>query len=272
MKTNTVCKLIIISFSMLSVFTNCIKSDERDVNIIESNKQEMENEIGDKEEVGEIKTKKQSIYYNIALKDQELLDSIVVNAPEKIQLRSKYKIGELGEKEITTYIMQGYEKNEFESSKGKEMILYNPIEQNTYQYNNYSTDGWVYSGNETFTGITKSIENKDYFLEEGEVLITAEITELNDATMLYIEAIDNSEDSGVVYNKKWISVEYAYPVKFESYINNELIYRMEVIEIDYNSNIDINFFVPPSDVEFDNHQVSKEYLEKIRKDDNGQME
>ena len=74
--------------------------------------------------------------------------------------------------------------------------------------------------------------------------------ELNGEKAIYIEfnEINENVDNAVV--KMWYSEEYAYPIRYEFFVNGELMMRSDVTKLEVDIDLDDALFMPPNDVEF----------------------
>lgn len=185
---------------------------------------------------------------------QELVDSVQLQMPNQLMIRSVFSIEGYGDNITTTYYLGRFEKTEIETPEGKEYIIYNPNEKMTYQYADYTNEGLKFKDEIDYYGTeinSEIVVDLSFFIGETEELSLAERTTWKNYEVIYIETKDENLEGEQYTNKTWISTQYAYPLKGESYLNDELLYTMEIIEITDQPNINEDFFLPPEHINFE---------------------
>lgn len=74
--------------------------------------------------------------------------------------------------------------------------------------------------------------------------------ELNGEKAIYIEFNDLHQNVEQAVVKMWYSEEYAYPIRYELFVNGELMMRSDVTKLEVNIDLDDSLFMPPEDVVF----------------------
>lgn len=74
--------------------------------------------------------------------------------------------------------------------------------------------------------------------------------ELNGEKAIYIEFNDLHENIEQAVVKMWYSEEYAYPIRYELFVNDALMMRSDVTKLEVDIDLDDSLFMPPEDVVF----------------------
>jgi hypothetical protein len=74
--------------------------------------------------------------------------------------------------------------------------------------------------------------------------------ELNGEKAIYIEFNEINEDVENAVVKMWYSEEYAYPIRYELFVNDELMMRSDVTKLEVDIDLEDSLFMPPEGVEF----------------------
>lgn len=73
---------------------------------------------------------------------------------------------------------------------------------------------------------------------------------LNGENAIYIEFNEINENVENAVVKMWYSEDYAYPIRYEFFVNDVLMMRSDVTRLEVDVDLDDFLFMPPDDVEF----------------------
>lgn len=73
---------------------------------------------------------------------------------------------------------------------------------------------------------------------------------LNGEKAIYIEFKEINENVENALVKMWYSEKYAYPIRYELFVNDELMMRSDVTKLEVDIDLEDSLFMPPEDVEF----------------------
>ena len=150
-------------------------------------------------------------------------------------------------------------RTEMEMPGGQKQIMILQAEEGiTYQYAQGSMQGMkIVHGNldavmdrdRAMGGKMEKPDLMDVRNRMDEHMIVRE-EELNGEKAIYIEfkEIDEAVENSVI--KMWYSEEYAYPIRYEFFVNEELMMRSDVTRLDVDIDLDDSLFMAPDDVEF----------------------
>lgn len=147
-------------------------------------------------------------------------------------------------------------------SEGRMVTLYNADEKMTYQYFEATLTGYKYE-DDLMTGTGPAIEG-EYDLTtlyaEDSNLMKAEVIDYEGEPVMYFEI----KEAG---NKvaSWVSLKYGITIKTDMYEGDKVVGSMTVSNIKLPDNLDDAFFMPPSNVLFEDYsQGSKQPLEEVQ--------
>jgi outer membrane lipoprotein-sorting protein len=184
------------------------------------------------------------------LQGQDLIDSLDLNATSNnlsYKVRSGYEDGEQSSV-VEVLLYYGNIKEINNTTEGKNIMIYNVDEGATYQYMEGESTGNVFYGNNEEEVTSMSGDNLKLLFDNGS-LVNAETIDYNGEKVVYVETIDDT-----ITNKIWFSTKYKIPIKTQIYDGDSLSYQTEVYDIKRLGAGDDILFVPPSDVEFINHE------------------
>ncbi len=182
----------------------------------------------------------------------------MVNPPEAISYNTKSIMGS-GEEayESTGRVLQakGNYRLEMESQDmPTEVTIYNANEKMTYKYVQSEKKGYKYGDNNSGEG--PSFEG-EYdlalsFIDE-EKLVKAQVVNFEGQAAIYYEMKDGQSKV-----EAWISLKYGIVFKMITYDNDKMVAQTINNNISLPASIELDNFIPPADIEFDDPSVAKE--------------
>lgn len=153
----------------------------------------------------------------------------------------------------------GNTRTEMEMPDGQKQIMILQAEEGvTYQYAQGAMQGMkiVHGDPEALMEGAQAMEGQMDLPDLNEIesqmqenMVVREV-ELNGEKAIYIEFKDINEDVENALVKMWYSEEYAYPIRYELFVNEELMMRSDVTKLEVDIDLDDSLFMPPVDVEF----------------------
>jgi len=176
---------------------------------------------------------------NKHLKDKALLSAFKkLNISKTFIAKEKVEVFGYAYEEIT-YVSGQNIKSE---TKDGAINIYNAKEQTSYAYIKGEKKGF------------KSTKDKQTFYDMNEIYTSditfAKIIKYNNEDVLYVEVSDDIQTEKLVL---WISLKYAYPLKVNMYIADQLFLVKEVSEIAEYTEDTKNLFIPPDYIIFDDY-------------------
>lgn len=184
----------------------------------------------------------------------ELLKSIEYKIPDSLIMETETVMADGSKSTTKTYQKGEFSRMESSSSYGDSVIIYNPDEGNTYQFNIGQAEGVVIpDGEETMMDMGEdedmSAPDLSDFIDSTSEGVEARIETLDGHEVIYVESMTDDED-GSYNTKMWFSTEYSVPLKYEIEMNGQIIVAYTVTNIQFNVSVDDSLFVPPADVNF----------------------
>jgi len=191
------------------------------------------------------------------LTNKSLLDSIDGEMPTTYIMEMTNTIDGTMSTTVKTTVMDDFSKMEMSGDMYPSafVIIYNPVEQMTYQYNKADNFGMKFPAMDDVIPNMMDTEDASFDpveLEEidevfGDNFIAREET-LDGKPVVYIEtkAIDASNS----YMKLWYSTDFYIPLKYEVYNGDQLVMSSEVTFYDAAPDLSKDDFSPPSSINF----------------------
>ena len=192
-----------------------------------------------------------------SLKDLELLESIALNLPKSVMTVTESTSADGTVATTTMYSKEdgSYRSETFSPDNGHSVMIYNPIEGNTYVYNLdegtgiVSNDGPEEYSDEVLEMTTDGTTYLALFDSEDQAGLTAQIETLDDKQVLHLHSYVE-EDGYTMDIHHWYPVEYMVALKTEMYMNDSLIASSRVIEYEINLPLEDSLFQKPEGIEF----------------------
>lgn len=184
----------------------------------------------------------------------ELLKSVNYKIPDSLIMETETVMADGSKATAKTYQKGEFTRMESTSEYGDSVIIYNPDDGMTYQYNVGQTQGVLIPDDEETMMDMGSDEDmsapdlSDLIESSGEDVV-ARIETIDGHEAIYVESTVDDEE-GSFNTKMWFSTEYSIPLKYEVEMNGQVIVAYTVTNIQFNVNVDDSLFVPPSDIEF----------------------
>ena len=186
-----------------------------------------------------------------------LLDSIEFKVLDSVVMVSEM-IGFDGNSVESKMFKKGENtRTEMESlGMGLQIMIYNAELGATYQYVEGQTSGIVLydDAEDMMSEMDMSTPTFVDLVDGSGDDITARMDSLNGEEVIYIETTESDEDMGDADVFMWYSTKYCVPLKYEMYINGNLVVSSTVTHISEES-IDSSLFEPPSNIEFSNYSM-----------------
>jgi hypothetical protein len=183
-----------------------------------------------------------------------LLESIKFNAPKEFVMTTETTMPDGSIAIATTYTKGTSTRMETKSAMfdGKMIMIYNADEGATYQYTEGETTGiLMLDGEEQMDmDMDMSAPTLKDLVDASSEDITAKMDMLDGEEVIYIEATEADEDMGEGNVYMWYSVKYSVPLKYEFYLNDQLVASAAVTHIDAKEKLDDALFQKPEGVEF----------------------
>lgn len=248
--------ILILAFSLIACGGTGVSSktdEDNSNNQVNNNSNENEEvEEMDEEEVQEVE---EDTVLDSALAGIELLASFKAVSPKTLFYESEMNSPQMVVKTIT-YIDGSNTRTETDMGDfGTSISISLADEDVMYSYQKGSSEGTKISGMNS----EENLEMDDLFddaeflasvTDESSEDVIARVEMLDGEEVVYIESTEAEDDMGEALVKMWYSVKYAIPLKYEMYMEDELIVSYMVTSVDKNMKMDKDLFTPPSDVEF----------------------
>lgn len=184
----------------------------------------------------------------------DLFQSMKTQRPEKLRIVSEMTAYNMTTT-MTTYYDGDKSRTEIDiPDMPKSILISIPDEQIVYQYVYGESTGMK------ITGVDKEGAEEMGLMMDTSLLtaltdgasddITAKAEKLDGEEVIYIEATQADEDMGEMLVKMWYSEKYAIPLKYEVYVGEALMTKLNVIKIHDKVNYNADTFMPPEDVDF----------------------
>lgn len=180
-----------------------------------------------------------------------IFDSLVVETeffgPEGFQSKS------------IVYQKDGNMRTEMEIPDGqKQIVIMQANEGVTYQYAEGAEQGMkIMHGNpdavmdrDRMMGGKMEMPNLREVRNRLDEHMVVREEKLNGEKVIYIEFKEINENVENAVVKMWYSEEYAYPIRYELFVSEELMMRSDVTRLEVDIKLDDALFMPPEDVAF----------------------
>jgi len=202
---------------------------------------------------------------NAPLSDKSLLENLDGQMPESYIMEMVNTVnGSLDgsstgtmEMRIKTTMMGAYSIMEMSGPMypAPMVMIYNPDEKATYQYNIGETTGMKYGADSGMEQLFET-QGNDMVIDDldelknayGDGIITREES-YQGQDVIYIETTDISITEGAII-KMWFSKDYLIPLKYELYTDKQLMMKSEVTHFEANPPLTKSDFQPPSTINF----------------------
>jgi outer membrane lipoprotein-sorting protein len=206
----------------------------------------------------------QEATFDSSLEGMELLNSISGDRPKNMEVTME--ITSLGMTSISKILYSG-DNSRIETDvagMGKSVQIYNATEEILYSYQENGANGVKMLGADSElvaeSGLMMDFSSDFTDLSEdlpGDAIVRVE--KLGDEEVVYLEATLEDDELGEMPVKLWYSVEFNLPLKYEMYTGEEIMMSLIVTAIEKNIKVNQNMFEEPSDISFQEVQMS-EYM------------
>ncbi|MBN2851136.1 MAG: hypothetical protein JXQ23_00210 [Clostridia bacterium] len=177
--------------------------------------------------------------FNKKLKDEKLIAALrEIVVEEQFAVASTIEIFGMSIDDIT-YVSG---KNTRTESGDGSVNIFNAAEHKSYSYITGQNTGYV-----SLTDNQKFYNLDEIYDSPG---AKARIEKYNDEDVVLIETIEDADSARM---EVWVSIKYAYPVKVNMYLSDQLLMSQVVTEIrEFKTDSDA-LFTPPADIVFEDY-------------------